>query len=156
MPESWVITNLKNICKSINAGGDKPCDTLPNKTNINRYPVIANGLQNEGIIGYSSTFSVSEKCLTMSGRGTIGYPMIRDYCFTPIVRLLVIKPLLDYIDIDYLAYLLTLKCNNGVGTSIQQLTVPMIVDIPIKLAPIKEQIRISKTVSSLFNMIESI
>ena len=88
-----------SICKSINAGGDKPKNTTPNETETNLYPVIANGLHNDGIVGYSSSYEVDEECLTLSGRGTIGFPIKRLYKFTPIVRLLVIKPLLSFVDI---------------------------------------------------------
>ena len=153
MPSGWAISYLKNICKSINAGGDKPKNTTPNKTETNLYPVIANGLHNDGIVGYSSSYEVDEECLTLSGRGTIGFPIKRSYKFTPIVRLLVIKPLLSFVETDFLSLSLSVKCNRGVGTSVQQLTVPMITNTLIELPPYKEQIRISKKVSRLFKEI---
>ena len=153
LPSGWAISYLKNICKSINAGGDKPKNTTPNKTETNLYPVIANGLHNDGIVGYSSSYEVDEECLTLSGRGTIGFPIKRSYKFTPIVRLLVIKPLLSFVETDFLSLSLSVKCNRGVGTSVQQLTVPMITNTLIELPPYKEQIRISKKVSRLFKEI---
>ena len=153
LPSGWAISYLKNICKSINAGGDKPKNTTPNKTETNLYPVIANGLHNDGIVGYSSSYEVDEECLTLSGRGTIGFPIKRSYKFTPIVRLLVIKPLLSFVETDFLSLSLSVKCNKGVGTSVQQLTVPMITNTLIELPPYKEQIRISKKVSRLFKEI---
>lgn len=153
MPSGWTISYLKNICKSINAGGDKPKSTTPNKTETNLYPVVANGLHNDGIVGYSPSYEVDEECLTLSGRGTIGFPIKRPYKFTPIVRLLVIKPLLSFVDTDFLSLSLSVKCNKGVGTSVQQLTVPMITNTLIELPPYEEQIRISKKVSRLFKEI---
>ena len=53
-------------------------------------PVIANGIQNEGIMGYTSTPIIVDKTVTVSGRGTIGYSIYRDYPYYPIVRLIVL------------------------------------------------------------------
>lgn len=155
MPSGWSVSNLKSLCKSINAGGDKPNSTTLNKTERNVYPVVANGLQHDGIVGYSSSYEIDEECLTLSGRGTIGFPVKRNYKFTPIVRLLVIKPMIDFIDTDYLALSLSLKCSKGVGTSVQQLTVPMITNTLIEIPPYNEQVKISKKVTKMFNTIIS-
>lgn len=153
LPSGWIISHLKSICKSINAGGDKPKNTTLHITEQNIYPVIANGLQNDGIVGYSSSYEIDEVCITLSGRGTIGFPVKRVYKFTPIVRLLVIKPMINYIDSDFLLLSLALKCNKGIGTSVQQLTVPMIAKTIIEIPPYNEQIKISTKVNKLFNMI---
>ena len=151
MPENWNFCLLKNLCIDIKAGGDKPKDYSENCNELYKYPIVANGLKNNGIIGYSKNYTVNKTSITISGRGTIGYPVVRNYPYTPIVRLLVLIPY-SLIDINYLSMLLSLKCNTSTGTSIQQLTVPMINDIVIELAPLKEQQRIVNKINLLFNL----
>ena len=153
LPKNWTISCLKNICLSINAGGDKPKNITKEKTKDNIYPVIANGVQNNGIVGYCPFYEINEVCLTISGRGTIGFPIIRNYPFTPIVRLLVVRPMTNFVNIDFLSYLLSLKIRKGVGTSIQQLTVPMIVDLPVEIPPQNEQVRIISKINAIFKEI---
>ena len=91
LPYGWCLCSLHEIVASIKAGGDKPSDFTKEKSTINQYPVIANGIQNDGIIGYSSNYTINYKSITISGRGTIGFPVIRNYEYTPVVRLLVLE-----------------------------------------------------------------
>ncbi len=154
IPQGWEKSPLHCVVASIKAGGDKPADFTEIKAEDNLYPVIANGIQNNGIIGWSHYYTIDYKSITISGRGTIGYPIIRNYKYTPVVRLLVIQ-LLENSPIDtVLQYFLSLKCTVGVGTSIQQLTVPMIYDLLLEIPPISEQKRIAKKISSVFKVIE--
>lgn len=63
----------------------------------------------------------------MSGRGTIGYSICRDYPFYPVVRLLVLEPN-HKMTPKFLKYVFDAFPEEGTGTSIPQLTVPMIKD----------------------------
>ncbi|WP_282456401.1 restriction endonuclease subunit S [Mycoplasmopsis arginini] len=154
LPLGWEICPLHCIVAAIKAGGDKPTDFVDIKAEDNLYPVVANGTQNNGIIGWSHFYTVDYKSITISGRGTIGFPIIRNYKYTPVVRLLVIH-LLENGPIDViLQYFLSLKCTTGVGTSIQQLTVPMIYDLPLEIPPMDEQKRIANKINSIFKTIE--
>ncbi len=57
-----------------------------------KYPVVANALTNEGIVGYyADTYRVEGPAVTVTGRGDIGVAVARQYSFTPVVRLLSIK-----------------------------------------------------------------
>ncbi|MDR1384557.1 MAG: hypothetical protein LBJ67_12045, partial [Planctomycetaceae bacterium] len=63
-----------------------------------------------------------------------GYSCIRYYPYCPIVRLLVVIPKAN-IDFNYLCYVFTILLEQGLGTSIPQLTVPMIKEKAIPLSP---------------------
>ena len=101
IPKNWKWCELEKICKKIYAGGDKTSKFSKNKTNDYKIPVIANGKENDGIIGYTDIPTETEKSLTISGRGTIGFSLVRNYSFSPVVRLIVIKPI-DNINLNYL------------------------------------------------------
>ena len=91
IPESWEWVRLNSLTLFIKAGGDKPKDFSGVKTETHTIPVIANGIQNDGIIGYTQVATVDEPCITVSGRGTIGFSCIRTEPFCPIVRLFVLN-----------------------------------------------------------------
>lgn len=117
----------------ISAGGDAPKDKqdLPNDEYI--YPIVSNGIENEGIYGYSKEYKIDKKSVTISARGTIGYKVLRDYNYYPIVRLISLFPKNDSISSEYLFYALDDIQILGTGTTQQQLTVPMVKDIRIKV-----------------------
>lgn len=155
IPESWKWVRLANVSKSIVAGGDKPKEFSLDKTEGYTIPVIANGIKNNGIVGYSKEATIHEESITVSGRGTIGYSAIRTEPFIPIVRLVVINPS-KKISVPYLKYTLDALLETGVGTSIQQLTVPMIKPKVIPLPPLAEQKRIVAKIEEIFAVIDQI
>lgn len=154
LPHSWEWIKLEDISEYIKAGGDKPKVFSDEKTNKHLYPVIANGEKNDGIVGYTDEPKINEHCITVSGRGTIGYTSVRDYPFTPIVRLLVIR-LKEPINLKYAQIALSTLLESGVGTSIKQLTVPMIKLKWIPLPPLNEQKRIVDKIEKLLPKIEN-
>lgn len=149
MPKEWAICFLSEIIKEIRAGGDKPKKFSLNRTAEYSCPVIANGLENDGIVGYTNKAIIEEDCITISARGTIGVPTKRNYSFVPIVRLIVITFLNAKELIDYVKIFLTAKAIKSTGTSIQQLTVPQTKSMAINLPPLNEQRRIVKKIDYL-------
>ena len=144
---------MNNIVKSINAGGDKPKIFTKNITDKNIIPVISNGEKNEGIFGYTDKPVVCEKSLTISGRGTIGYSKIRTVPYVPIVRLLVLVPLINT-NLEYLQLSIQALIERGVGTAVKQLTVPMIKSKLIPIPPLAEQEKILKIFNKFIETIE--
>ena len=140
---------MSEIIKEIRAGGDKPKNFSMNRTAEYSYPVIANGLENNGIVGYTNKAIVEEDCITISARGTIGVPTKRNYSFVPIVRLIVVTFLNAEELIDYVKIFLTAKAIKSTGTSIQQLTVPQTKTMSINLPPLNEQRKIVKKIDYL-------
>ena len=155
LPKGWEWCRLGQISNYIKAGGDKPKEFSTVKSREYTIPVIANGKTNTGIVGYTKIATENNICITVSGRGTIGYSCIRKEPFCPIVRLIVIAPSVC-VDISYLNYTLQYFIEQGVGTSIQQLTVPMIKPKVIPLPPLEEQKRIVTKLDEVFELIDEL
>lgn len=153
IPDNWRWVRLGSIVKNISAGGDKPKDFSKEKTNLFSIPVIANGETNDGILGYSNEAIIKEKSLTVSGRGTIGFSLVRTEPYVPIVRLLVITPL-THTNLYYIQWALKALVENGIGTAVKQLTVPMIRQKVIPLPPIEEQQRIVDKINEIMPVID--
>lgn len=92
VPENWCWVRLFIICEYMRAGGDKPKEMSLNKSDDYFIPVVANGIQDDGIIGYTNIEKEKAGTVTVSGRGTIGYSVFRDYSYFPVVRLIVLSP----------------------------------------------------------------
>ena len=148
IPEGWKWVRLGEIIKKICAGGDKPTIFSKEKNKQCSIPVISNGEINDGIFGYTDKPTINESAITISGRGTIGYTSIRDYPFTPIVRLIVII-LENNLNYYFFKFSLPFFLFNGNGSAIQQLTVPMVFPTVIPLPPLKEQEEIVTKVENL-------
>ena len=86
--DAWELRKLGDIGK-ITAGGDIDKNEI---TSSGKYPVIANGLTNDGVIGYyNNYYRISGPAVTVTGRGDIGLAKAREFDFTPVVRLLAIE-----------------------------------------------------------------
>lgn len=148
----WV--RLGEISKSIWAGRDKPDDFVTIKDDIHSIPVVANGVTNEGILGYTEKATAPKGTITVAGRGTIGFSVHRTYDYCPIVRLIVIEQS-AYIEPIFLQFVMQLFPESSVGSSIPQLTVPMIKPKLILLPPLAEQKRIADVLERVLGEIDN-
>ena len=135
--------SLSDLCM-ISAGGDIPKESLSKeKDNFHNIPVISNGVGENAIYGYTTTYKINVPAVTIAARGTIGYATYRDYPYFPIVRLLSLVPI-DKMELDtkYLYYCLEDKKYRIPQGEIPQLTVPTLKKVTIPLPPLEEQQRI--------------
>ncbi len=153
LPQGWQWVRLNCVLNRICAGGDKPKNFTSTKTDTNIYPVIANGEKNNGILGYSNIPIITDRSITVSGRGTMGFTCIREPNYIPIVRLLVLIPNSN-IDIKFLKFLLSILTENGTGTAVKQLTVPMLAPKLIPLPPLAEQKRIVEKLEEILPLVD--
>jgi type I restriction enzyme S subunit len=149
--KNWVTKKLGEVCE-LSAGGDVPKGNFSKiKTNNHQIPIYANGEKNEGFYGYTNKAKVTKPSITVSARGTIGYAVKRLEPFFPIVRLIVVTPNdLKELCLDYLDYALRKIDFKHSGSSIPQLTVPMIKDYEIPIPPLTEQQRIVAILDEAF------
>ena len=142
--------HIENVCKEIFAGGDVPKNALSYvKTEEYCVPIFSNGEKDNGLYGYTNHARVNEPSITVSARGTIGYTSKRCEPFFPVVRLITLTPKDDVIDLDYLFYATQNYKFEGSGTSIPQLTVPMLKKYAFPLPKPEEQKAIAKLFQKL-------
>ena len=122
-PNNWLVSTLGNI-SIMGAGGDKPQNVSPIKTDLYQYPIYSNGLSDEGLYGFTDKPKISEESVTVSARGTIGFVCLRHIPYVPIVRLVTLIPKTEIISAKYLYLWLKQLHITGTGTTQQQLTVP--------------------------------
>lgn len=149
IPENWKWVRLSDVSKEIFAGGDKPKVFSKEKYSKISVPVYANGVTAKGLYGYTDIPRVLESAITISARGTIGYSVIREEPFVPIVRLLVIIPFKQFVSHKFVKLFFDYSIETGEGTSIKQLTVPGIKPRLIPIPPLKEQKRIVSKIEEI-------
>ena len=152
MPEGWEWCRLPAITIDIFAGGDKPDSYEKNPTDICNIPIYSNGIENNGLYGFTNKPRVIEPSITISARGTIGFCCIRETPFVPIVRLITITPSKKF-ELYYLKTVFEALIETGEGSSIPQLTVPGIKPKLIPVPPVNEQIRIQNKLHEILNSI---
>ena len=144
----WVEERFGDIFE-INAGGDVDKSKLSEmQTETFKYPIYANSEKNRGLYGFSSSYREEGECITVSGRGSLGTPTARDHKFTPIVRLLVLRPKVKQ-DIFFFEYGISRTKFFVESTGVPQLTGPQISGYKIKHPPLPEQQRIAAFLSSV-------
>ena len=123
MPNDWSLKTLSDV-SNITAGGDKP-DIVSNiETEECKIPIYSNGVDQNGLYGYTTLPKISQESVTVSARGTIGFTCLRLHPYVPIVRLISLIPITDIVSAKYLYFALLNKHITGTGTTQQQLTVP--------------------------------
>lgn len=118
-----IIVRLSEISK-LYAGGDAPKEVSLVRTDEFCHPIYSNGLEEDGLYGFSKKATMRANTITVSARGTIGAAFYRREPFLPIVRLITIEPDNGKVDTWYLYYYLQMNKLEGYGTSQQQLTLP--------------------------------
>lgn len=153
-PTHWEVKKLGEICEKISAGGDKPAEFSPIKTNDFKIPIYSNGIKDNGLYGYTKYATINKQAVTVSARGTIGFVCVRNEPFCPIVRLISAIPKDNILDLKFLAYALKFKIPSGEGSSIPQLTVPNFKQLEIPLPPLSEQNLIVAEIDRRFAIVD--
>lgn len=148
----WQQLGIEEICKEIFAGGDAPPKNQRSneKTEEFSIPIFSNGVEDAGLYGYTNYSRTEEQAITVSARGTIGHIEIRNEPYLPIVRLISLIPDPNKVDIIFLKYSLLASEIFSSGSSIPQLTVPMIKRLVVLLPPLPVQKQIVKKLDAAF------
>ena len=155
IPDNWCWARLSQLSSQIFAGGDKPKIFSKEYTEKCTVPIYSNGIENNGLYGYTDLPRVTEKSLTISARGTIGFACVRNEPFVPIIRLLTIVPATG-VYAEYIKCVFQYFLESGKGSSIPQLTVPEIKPKLIPVPPGKEQSKIVKRIDNVFSILNTL
>lgn len=145
--DPWEQRKLKEI-STIQAGGD-----IDNKKIVDsgKYPVIANALTNDGIVGYYNyEYRIKAPAVTVTGRGDVGHAQARMVDFTPVVRLLALN---TEHDVNFIANAINTKRIIVESTGVPQLTVPQLENYEIKVTSENEENKIGELFVKLDNLI---
>ena len=152
----WKKVKLGEVCE-ISAGGDRPQIFSNHRTDKCRIPIYSNGIDNEGLYGFTDTPKNNGNAITITGRGAnAGTVFYRKDPFLSIIRLLTLTPNSEIINAKYLFYLLKNKTFLSTGSAQPQITVPNISQFEIEFNPdIETQHRIANILSRYDSLIEN-
>ena len=132
---------LGEVCDLI-AGGDVPKGEFSQVvTEEYRIPIYSNGIGEKALYGFTKSPRITQPCVTISARGTIGYSALHLTPFYPVVRLIAAIPY-KCLDVKYLFYMLQMTTFKIPQTGIPQLTIPMVKTYPIPIPPLEVQEKI--------------
>ena len=127
------------------------------KSDKYKYKIFSNGLENEGVYGFTDLPRYKGDSITITGRGTVGVSMYRKDDFDAVIRLLVLESRnKNQTNNFFISELINevVKFPNE-STGVPQLTVPQIKDVLIPLPPLPEQQRIAKALSDVDSLIST-
>lgn len=147
--KGWEVKRMHEIAK-LSAGGDVPKENFSSdKTEEYCIPIFSNGLEKEGLYGYTNKAKVFNPSLTVAGRGVnVGMVFLRETPYYPIIRLITIEPKI-IVDIRYLKKCVENLKLKGNGGAIPQLTVPMIKNEIVPLPPISLQQEFAEKIEAI-------
>jgi type I restriction enzyme S subunit len=132
---------MGEIC-NLSAGGDVPKGHF-SKEKTEKYciPIYSNGIDKNALYGWTDEARITNPCVTIAARGTIGYAALREEPFVPVVRLICAIPNKN-VNVKYLKYAIDVLKFQVPASGIPQLTVPMLSKYKIPIPSLKEQERI--------------
>lgn len=133
----------------LSAGGDVCKEKL---SNSGKYPVLANALSNDGILGYYDDFQIVAPAVTITGRGDVGVAKARYVNFSAVVRLLALKPTQDF-DVGFLENAFNRLNIHVESTGVPQLTRPQFGSQIFRSPQTPEQIAIGQFFRQLDEML---
>ena len=157
IPDDWEVKRLGELFE-MRAGGDVNKQHFSYyKSDKYKYKIFSNGLENEGVYGFTDLPRYKGDSITITRRGTVGVSMYRKDDFDAVIRLLVLESRnKNQTNNFFISELINevVKFPNE-STGVPQLTVPQIKDVLIPLPPLPEQQRIAKALSDMDALIST-
>ena len=145
---SWEQRKLGDIASDMVAGGDIDKDLILAE---GQYPVIANALTGDGIVGYyDKEYRVNAPAVTVTGRGDVGHAKARLVNFTPVVRLLSVKSEHDVFFLENAINTLKIVIES---TGVPQLTVPQLAKYEVAFP---RQLDEEEHIGAFFNQLDNL
>ena len=119
-----------------------------------KYPLYANALENDGLLGYYKEYKYNPNSITVTARGNIGHATARKNKFNAVGRLIILTAK-EELNIEFFMEYI----NNNVkvyieSTGVPQLTAPSLKINKLHYPTLKEQNKISDLLIMLNNKIE--
>jgi type I restriction enzyme, S subunit len=152
IPEDWEIKKIGEVA-IVKAGGDKPHIFSVEKTETCPIPIYSNGIVKDGLYGFTNMATINSQSVTISARGTIGYCVLRNKPFVPIIRLIVLTPHVlgnanyFYENVKTIAF-------EKSGSVQQQITIPQVSNLNILYPPIDILKKFETSTSSILRKAE--
>ena len=113
------------------------------------YPIYANGLEQQGLYGFSNYAEEPAGVITVTARGTLGQAFYRDTPFVAIGRLLVLKPKVS-LDARFFCEYINFGIHFAVeSTGVPQLTAPQVSRYLLPVPSKSEQRAIASVLSDM-------
>lgn len=129
IPEGWEMKKIGEVA-TVKAGGDKPEMYSTKKTEMCNVPIYSNGITNGGLYGFTNKAIINNQSITISARGTIGFCVLRNEPFVPIIRLITVTPNFSGSAKYFYESLKFFGFENS-GSVQQQLTIPQVTGIKL-------------------------
>ena len=143
----WEEKELHQIFQ-IKAGGDIEKSSVSEvRTSEFSYPIFANSDKNKGFYGWANKFKYKE-AVTVTGRGNLGIAVARNEPFYPIVRLLVLLPLVKQ-NLKFFEEQINLLDIVSESTGVPQLTAPQLSKYKVNVPSLEEQTKIANFLSAI-------
>ena len=149
--EGWEEKTLGEVCDELFAGGDAPKENFSSeKTEINNIPIYANAVKDKGLYGFTNYARVTKPSISIAARGSgTGHTFLRQGNYFPIVRLIVVIPNTELIDLCFLKLAIDTLVIIRSGSAIPQLTIPMIKNYTIPFPSLETQQKIVQQLDKL-------
>ncbi|AXF43425.1 restriction endonuclease subunit S [Acinetobacter johnsonii] len=148
----WEEKELHQIFQ-IKAGGDIEKSSVSEvRTSEFSYPIFANSDKNKGFYGWANKFKYKE-AVTVTGRGNLGIAVARNEPFYPIVRLLVLLPLVKQ-NLKFFEEQINLLDIVSESTGVPQLTAPQLSKYKVNVPSLEEQTKIANLLSAIDQKVE--
>ena len=142
-PDGVEYKKLGEVC-ILSAGGDAPKTHMSKiKSDEYKYPIYSNGVGDNALYGYTDEYKISNPCVTVAARGTIGWAALRTEPFYPIVRLIcLLSNNYNELNVSFLKYVIDIMKFPIPEGGIPQLTIPMLKnrEIPVPPLPVQSEV----------------
>lgn len=152
IPKGWENKPISDV-GNVKAGGDKPNVFSEIKTSKCPIPIYSNGINNDGLYGYTHKNNYPKNSITISARGTIGFCVLRREDFDAIVRLLVLIPNYSTSAIYLWQTIKQIEFDNS-GSVQNQLTIPQIAVVKILFPRIEVINKYDSIVSLIYQNVD--
>lgn len=153
----WRKVLIGNIFE-MKVGGDLDLKSFsPYKESIYQFPIYSNGLEKNGLYGYTSIPKFKKDSVTITGRGTLGHAEYRSIGFDAIIRIIVLEKKYEDINGFLISEIINFfKPFIFESTSIPQLTAPSVAKTRIYFPKdLEEQKHIAEILSTCDAVIQN-